>query len=171
MNRKGFTLIEALASLCITAIIVLLLAHLLVAINNLSKNNYASDDEISRAEIIKNIEGDFLEYKLRGLNIQEYQDRTEIVLNFLNHDSKRIIIKDKELVYDEKALLESKNATYDICVSYEYQELDDNYYMLKVVIPVLISKQNTTSNDDIVLSYIGLKSGLDNYLVNYTCSK
>jgi len=171
MNKRGFTLIEALASLCITSIIILLLVNLLVQINKLNKSDYASDDEISRAVIIKNIEHDFLEYKLRGINIIESAEKREIVLEFLNHDSKKIIVKEDSLIYDETYTLESDKASFSKCVEYIYEDLDGNYYLIKLNIPVLIDNVNNSEIDDIELSYVGLKSGADSYIKNYSCPK
>ena len=36
---------------------------------------------------------------------------------------------------------------------------------------VLINKENTTINDDLVLTYLGLKKAINNYDLSFTCAK
>ena len=72
MSKKGVTILELLISITLTSIIVLLLIEVIISLNKVNNNeNYASDDEIKRTEIIKNIESDFLKLKLNGLTIKD----------------------------------------------------------------------------------------------------
>lgn len=60
MNKKGITIIELLLSISIISIIVLLLIRASLSFKNIEESNkYASNDEIARTEIIKEIESDF----------------------------------------------------------------------------------------------------------------
>lgn len=169
MNKKGVTILELLISITIISAIVLLLLKVMLSLEKINNDqSYASSDEIKRAEIIKNIQSDFLSLKLNGLTIQEDKSTT-INLSFEDTD-KTLIIEDNKLTYDNESYsLKSENATYSLCPTYHYLDLDDNYYLVTLRIAVLINNQNTTLNDDITLTYIGLKNEAMNYLTSYNC--
>ena len=79
MNKKGITIIELLLSISIISIIVLLLIRASLSFKNIEESNkYASNDEIARTEIIKEIESDFLKMHLIGLDIIENNNSTTI---------------------------------------------------------------------------------------------
>lgn len=170
MNKKGVTILELLISISMLSVIILLLIKVMFSLENINNDKtYASSDEISRTEIIKNIESDFLNLKLNGLSILENTNETKITFNFVN-DTKELIIKTKELVYDNNIYsLKSDNASYKKCVEYKYLSLENNYYYITLTIPILIDGINTTENDDITLTYIGLKKDNSNYPEIFSC--
>jgi len=169
MNKKGVTILELLISITLVSIVILLLIKVIFSLNNINNDkSYASNDEISRTELIKNIESDFLKLKLEGLEIRKEENIT-IKFYYENTYKELKIAKDKITYNNETKTLESSNATYDLCPSYEYISLDDNYYLIKINIPVLINNENTRVEDDINLTYIGLKKESNNYPLNYVC--
>ena len=171
MNKKGVTILELLISITLVSIVILLLIKVIFSLDNINNDkSYASNDEISRTELIKNIESDFLKLKLEGLEIRKEENIT-IKFYYENTYKELKIAKDKITYNNETKTLESSNATYDLCPSYEYISLDDNYYLIKINIPVLINNENTRVEDDINLTYIGLKKESNNYPLNYVCLK
>jgi len=61
MNKKGVTILELLISITLISIVILLLIKVIFSLNNINNDkSYASNDEISRTELIKNIESDLL---------------------------------------------------------------------------------------------------------------
>ena len=169
MNKKGVTILELLISITLISIVILLLIKVIFSLDNINNDKtYASNDEISRTELIKNIESDFLKLKLEGLEIRKEENIT-IKFYYENTYKELKIAKDKITYNNETKTLESSNATYDLCPSYEYISLDDNYYLIKINIPVLINNENTRVEDDINLTYIGLKKESNNYPLNYVC--
>ena len=57
MNKKGFTILELLISIALISVVLLLLLRVMMALEAINHDkSYASDDEISRTKIIKNIE-------------------------------------------------------------------------------------------------------------------
>lgn len=170
MNKKGVTILELLISISLVSIVILLLIKVMFSLDKINNDDtYASGDEISRTEIIKNIESDFLKLKLNGIEIRR-ENNTTISFIYENELKKLEIEKNKITYNNESKSLESPNATYDLCPKYEYTEIDNNYYLIKIKIPVLINNENTTENDDIVLIYMGLKNEGNNYPINYSCS-
>jgi len=170
MNRRGVTILELLISISLISIVILLLIKVMFSLDKINNNDtYASNDEISRTEIIKNIESDFLSLKLKGIDIRK---ENNIIIQFIYEDITKelIIAKDKINYNNETKSLESKNATYDLCPIYEYTEIDNDYYLISLTIPVLINNENTTTDDDIVLTYLGLKREDNNYLLSYNCN-
>ena len=171
MNKKGLTILEVLISISIVSIVILLLIKVMFSLDNINNDkSYASSDEIKRTEIIKNIENDFLELKLNGISINE-GEYTTITFNYKN-ETKTLKIYEDKIVYDnETHSLNSENATYSKCIEYNYIDLENNYYLITLNIPVLINNENTTINDDITLTNLGLKNDNTNYLTSYTCTK
>jgi len=171
MNKKGLTIIELLLSISIISIIVLLLIRASLSFKNIEESNkYASNDEIARTEIIKEIESDFLKMQLIGLDIIENNNSTTIKF-FYENTNKELIINQDSLTYNNiKHKLESKNATYEVCPIYKYKTIS-NKYLIQLNIPVLINGENTTSDDDIILTFLGAEKDNNNYPDQYNCSK
>lgn len=170
MNKKGVTILELLISISLISIVILFLMKVMFSLNNINNDEtYASSDEISRTEIIKNIESDFLKLKLQGIEIKNEES---LIIKFIfENETKNLKVSQNEVTYDnETKTLESKNATYDLCPKYEYVSLDDNYYLIKINISVLINNENTTENDDLILTYIGLKKDSNVYPEKHICS-
>lgn len=171
MNKRGVTILELLISMVLISIIILMLIKVMFSLENINNDkSYASDDEITRTEIIKNIESDFLKLKLNGLQIEEKDD--EIIINFIFlNTTKDLVIKSDSLTYDNRAYtLKSSNASYNKCLEYKFRNLDNGYYYMELNIPVLIDKENTTKNDDITLTFLGLADHDTSYIENYNCS-
>ncbi|MDE5538939.1 MAG: prepilin-type N-terminal cleavage/methylation domain-containing protein, partial [Bacilli bacterium] len=172
MNKRGVTLLEVLISIALISVVILMLVKLMFSLEKINNDtSYASQDEIERAEIIKTIEKDFLDLKLNGIKIEEKTSETVITFNYVS-TNKTLKVKANELVYEgQKYTLKSDKATYSECPSYKYLTLDNDYYYVELKIPVLISGDNTTENDDIILSYLGLLNDSSLYLPSYTCVK
>ncbi len=169
MNRRGFTILELLISIALVSIVLLLLLKVMTSLEVINHDtSYASEDEITRTEIIKKIEQDFLDYHLNGLEIKKEQDT--LIIDLQLDELKQIIVSSSGIIYDdENYLLKSKNATYDLCVYYKYTELENDYYLITLVIPVLIDGVNTTDHDDLTFTYLGIKKENTNYPTSYAC--
>lgn len=163
MNKKGITLIEVLISISLVAIVSLLLIKVIFSLNSINNNaNYASVDEISRAQIIKIIEQDFLNLKLEGITITRKENSTIIVFKYEN-ESKELIVEKNSITYNfERHPLNTKNATYSLNIDYQKTPLDEHYYLININIPVLINEENTSNIDDLNLTYIGLNKNYQN---------
>ena len=172
MNKKGMTIIEVLVSVVIVSIVVLLLIKVIINLGNINNDtSYASNDEISRATIIKILEKDFLELKLQGIDIQELDNETLVKFSFKDKSKTLSITKDRVRYDDIDYVLESSKASYSLCVNYDYIDVDSDYYLVKLGIVVLIDGVNTTINDDLILTYMDLKSRSDSYRDSYSCFK
>lgn len=163
MNKKGITLIEVLISISLVAIVSLLLIKVIFSLNNINNNaNYASEDEISRAQIIKIIEQDFLNLKLKDITITKKENSAIIVFKYEN-ESKELIVENNSITYNlERHSLNTKNATYSLNVDYRKAPIDEHYYLINLTIPVLINEENTSNIDDLNLTYIGLNKDYQN---------
>lgn len=163
MNKKGVTILELLISISLISVILLLLLKVIISLEQINyDSSYASLDEIKRAEIIKEIESSWITNKLNGLKIIKEENITKILFSYSNN-TEELIINDKTLTFHDTYTLESDKATYSRDIIYNYEELDDNYYYVSLIIPVLINNENTRVIDDISLSYIGLRNDLSAY--------
>ena len=169
MKKRGFTILELLISIALISVVLLLLLRVMMQLEIINHDtSYASDDEIVRTELIQNIETDFLDLHLNGLTINRNEEET--VITFMMDEEKDLVISSREITYDDEVYaLKSSNATYDVCIEYQYRELEDDYYLVMFTIPVLIDGENTTSNDDLTFTYLGLKNEFTYYPVSYTC--
>lgn len=167
--KKGFTILELLISIVLISVVFLLLLKVMMSLEVINHDtSYASDDEIARTEIIKNVENSFLEENLNGLNITKTNNKT--IIKFMLNEEKNMEITDKYIVFDnEKYSLKSKNAKYDICINYDYKELENDYYLVTISIPVLINNINTTVKDDLEFTYMGLKNENTKYPSSFSC--
>ena len=169
MVKRGFTILELLISIALVSVVLLLLLRVMMSLEIINHDtSYASDDEIARTEIIRNVESDFLEYHLNGLEIVKGSDRTTLL--FMMDEEKRLVIKNDSITYDDEVYtLKSSWASYSLCVNYEYFDLENDYYLVKIVIPVLIDGKNTTSRDDLEFTYLGLKNENTSYPSTFSC--
>ena len=167
--KRGFTILELLISIVLISVVLLLLLRVMMSLEVINHDtSYASDDEIGRTEIIKNIQESFLDNHLNGINISKDDDKT--MITFMMDEEKTLEVSSKILKFDgETYSLNSKNATYDTCIDYEYKALENDYYFVTFTIPVLIDGENTTSRDDLIFTYIGLINENTSYPSNYTC--
>ena len=169
MSRRGFTILELLISIALISVVLLLLLRVMISLEVVNHDtSYASDDEIGRTEIIKNVEESFLDNHLNGITIRNDGDKT--IITFMMDEEKTLEVSSKTLEFDgEVYTLNSSNATYDTCIDYEYEALENDYYLITFTIPVLIDGVNTTSRDDLIFTYIGLENENTSYLLNYAC--
>lgn len=171
MNKRGVTLLELLISISLISIVLLFLLKVMISLQNINNNkSYASSDEIRRTEIIKAIEEDFLNRKLNGVKIIENKNVTTLIFTFQDTSEEYLKIESNKITYKDTYTLKSENATYDLCPSYKYIELEDNLYYLKIIVPVLINGINPTIDDDISLTFLSVKNETTNYLENFTCT-
>lgn len=169
MKKNGFTILELLISIALVSVVLLLLLRVMMSLEVINHDtSYASDDEICRAEMIKNVQESFLDNHLNGMNIRNDGDKT--IITFMMDEEKTLEVSSKTLEFDgEVYTLNSSNATYDTCISYEYETLENDYYLVTFTIPVLIDGVNTTSRDDLIFTYIGLVNENTSYPPNYAC--
>ena len=169
MNKNGFTILELLISIALISVVLLLLLRVMMQLEVINHDtSYASDDEIARTELIQNIETDFLDLHLNGLTINRNGEVT--VITFMMDEEKELVVSSKGVIYDNEVYpLKSTNASYDLCLEYKYQNLENDYYLVMFTIPVLIDGVNTTSNDDLTFTYLGLKNEFTSYPVSYAC--
>lgn len=169
MNKNGFTILELLISIALISVVLLLLLRVMMQLEVINHDtSYASDDEIARTELIQNIETDFLDLHLNGLTINRNGEET--VITFMMDEEKELVVSSKEVIYDNEVYpLKSTNASYDLCLEYKYQNLENDYYLVMFTISVLIDGVNTTSNDDLTFTYLGLKNEFTSYPVSYAC--
>ena len=169
MNHKGFTILELLISIALISVVLLLLLKVMMSLEVINHDtSYASDDEIARTEMIQKIEQDFLDYHLNGLTIKKEND--SLIIELQLDELKSITVTSNSIMYDdEEYFLKSKNASYDLCLNYEYMDLEQDYYLLTFSIPVLIEGVNTTKQDDLTFTYLGMKNENTSYPSTYTC--
>ena len=167
MNKRGFTILELLISIALISVVLLLLLRVMMSLEVINHDpSYASDDEIARTEMIENIESDFLDNHLNGLEIKK--EENQVILHLFMDVEKEIVVSSDRITYDDEVYaLKSANATYDTCILYTYMDLENDYYFVKIVIPVLIDGKNTTSHDDLEFIYLGLKRENTSYPSSY----
>ena len=104
LNNKGMSLMELLVSVILIGVVLTFLFQLLTDLKNETANNdFAYNNQINRAEIIKTIEKDLEENSLVGVsdsttnNIQinfHYADNKTSVLNTKREDDKNELGED-----------------------------------------------------------------------------
>lgn len=178
LNKKGTSLVELIISIALISVVLVFMIKLLVDINNTETNStYAEDNQLKRAEIIKTIENDLLDKKIKNI---ESEGALEITFTFDNGKTSVINVEEKKLSYtdslgDKTSWSLSDNATYDVekaNVDYQVDESDGEYYSLVIDIEVHTnndknSDENNNILDDILISYVGKK--IDDSMNDLNC--
>ncbi len=173
LNQKGFTLTELIISIALITIIVMFLFRLLVDIRN-SENNidYNRNNQQTRAVILKNIEQDFLEKKLIGIqDTGSNQNQLQLTFTYQNNETATLLVTESTLTYQnkngtEKWNLEKQTAKTKFgiqCVSYTYSNTVEDtadFYYVKFTIPVIVSSKSKNTIDDLEFFYLGEKKDL-----------
>lgn len=167
LNKKGTSLAELIVSVALISIVMIFMFRLLIDLNNEQvNNNFAIDNQIVRAEIIRMIENDLNDKKL--LEVTEGASNTEnmiIQFHYLDGTNATIIAK-KDVLTFTNSKGESRKWTFDencelyVNKAHVYVKQDNNVYTMNIAIEIhTINDNNTAGNnnslDDISLPYIG----------------
>lgn len=183
-NKKGSSLLELIISIALISVVLTFMIRLLVDLNDAETNNdYAKNNQINRAEIIKEIESDINNKTITKLN-DEGSDEKKLVINLTFKDNTIAIINatTDTLTYTNSAGNPRKWTMKD-CKIYikkaSVEKVDDpnNLYSMLLNIEIhTANERNTEANqekntfnnrlDDISISYIGSTTDFVN---NMTC--
>ncbi len=158
LNNKGLSLIEILVSITLISTILVFLVQLL---NNLesetANNNFAYDNQLNRAEIIKTIEDDLLNNNLIGITNNSH-DNINISFDFLDNLSATLTstIKDDKYILKyiasngEKHSWTMEGAEIDPCFNFTFHnDLATNNYYFKLNIYIYNKPFHKRNNKDV----------------------
>lgn len=177
LNKKGSTLLELVISISLIAVILVFLTRLLVDLNNTQTNSdYAKNNQLIRAEILRSIENDLNSNTLIGITDASTSDTLVINFTFNSKTSKISTTKDKftytsingktrtwtmdgGIIYPNKANLtykkDSNNILYTLILDIEVHTSNDNN-----------KYNNNNLLDDILITYMGKYK---DFQTNITC--
>jgi len=161
MNRQGITLVEFIISVALVAVVMMFLFNLLVDVQYNSRNgNYASDNQLNRASIVRAIMDDFTTKGLVGVTDSSNSNYLILTFSYQDGSSEVLSVGNRTLFYkDERWSLKSRNdrTNYQTrCVPYQFEN-DENsdYFYVHIRIPVVIDRALDNTIDDIDLFYVG----------------
>ncbi len=195
LNNKGMSLMEILVSIILISVVLVFLFELLIDLKNESKNNdYASNNQINRMEIIYNLENELNKYRLVGLKDESTSDN--LVLDFYYDVEGKEVKTTLETLkedntylmryrgIDNKFTYKMQGAEVNPCAYFtSYIDEDTSNYYFKLNIFVYSDPYHERNNlgfnnalDDIEISYMGNSNNLrkdEEYLTahNYTNEK
>lgn len=120
MNKKGITLVEVIISVGLISVVMLFLFHILMDMQfEDTHSSYAKENQIQRAAIIKTVQDDFKDFKLKNATLRTVGNTIEIRFEYLEGTEKQklLLVQEKSISYDgETWNLESENEElkYDI---------------------------------------------------------
>ncbi len=169
MNKRGITLVEFIVSIALISIVLLFLFNLLLDVQYSSKNgDFAIDNQLNRASILRNVMDDFNNLGLVGLSEgNQSENHLELIFHFQDGSEKKLQVEEKKIKYgDETWSMKSKNShtTYQVrCIPYEYISKDNtcnesecsDYFSIHFQIPVIINNKNENIIDDLDFFYVG----------------
>lgn len=196
LNKKGMTIIEILISVVLVSVVLMFLFRLLVELRaEDEKSEYASKNQLNRAELVDLIESDLDKYVLTGVeDISGSSSNTiEILFHFETasnaarfvtyekNDKEDPTVKKYYAAYTDyngnKSTYEMKSARVSSCGTWKYNAYGDSYYFI-LTIPVynLIPNNNNIEErnnrvDDLVIMHYRKESKIISdarYLTNYT---
>lgn len=179
INNKGTTLMEVVISIALISVVLVFMIRLLVDLNNTNSNNdYAKDNQINRAEIIKIIENDLNKKEIIGITDKSSNDQLMIEFSFSDNTSSIITATDNNLIYvnasDEKRQWTMNDATIyvdEANVSYmsDMKDKGESFYSLEIDIEIHTNNDNNTQDknnclDDIIITHVGKTINYDGQL-------
>lgn len=183
LNKKGSTLLELIISISLISVVLVFLMRLLVDLNNTQTNNdYAQDNQINRAEIIRAIEKDLNNNTITNISNNSSSDNIGCTFTFSNNKEAIISASSNKFTYksvdDKERTWTMKNATIytkNANVSYS-SDSNSQIYTLQIDIEVhTINDNNKAGNnnllDDILISYIGKYNDFNSEItcLGYNC--
>lgn len=169
INNKGTTLMEVVISIALISVVLVFMIRLLVDLNNTNSNNdYAKDNQINRAEIIKIIENDLNNKEITGITDNSSNDQLIIEFSF-DDETSTITATDKDLIYvnasgeTRKWTMNDATIYVDEAKVYYWSDTKDNgdaFYSLEIDIEIHTNNDNNTVNknnrlDDIIITHVG----------------
>ena len=170
LNKKGTTLAEVIISIALISVVLVFMVRLLVDLNNMESNtNYASSNQITRAEIIRMIGNDLNDLELTSISDASTPDNLNITFNFSNNTQSTIIATTNTFTYTD-SLGNTRN--WDITggtiypnkvnVYYSVDLKDEENKIFTLIIDIEIHNTNEDNDidnnntlDDIIISYLG----------------
>ena len=130
MNKKGITLIEFIVSIALVGIVMIFLFNLLLDVQYTAKNgNYAKENQLNRASILREVMYDFTHLGLVGM--KDTSTYINLTLNFKFQDgSEKTLTVNKDYVlygtesdYEKWSLKRNDDATVyqTSCVEYHFE--------------------------------------------------
>ncbi|MCI8394439.1 MAG: prepilin-type N-terminal cleavage/methylation domain-containing protein [Bacilli bacterium] len=178
MNQKGITLIEFIVSIALVAVVMLFLFNLLIDVQYNSKNgNYAKENQLNRASIIRAVMDDFTNLGLVGITDSSTSGELRLTFRYKNGSSKLLSVGEQYVIYgDERWSMKSRNnrTTYQKnCAKYQFlnhvccqgSECESNvcsdYFYVHIRIPVIVSSAIQNTIDDLEFFYVGSSKEID----------
>lgn len=182
LNNKGTTLIEVIISIALISIVLVFMIRLLIDLNNEENNNeYAINNQLNRAEILRMVENDLNGNVIN--NISDYSTNEALIVEFAFESSKiaRINATNDSFRYTASNGVVRKWTIKDGTLNFKkanvYYNQDtkaenERIYTLQIQIEINTAneKNSSTNNnliDDIVLSYVGNTRDFSN--LDLTC--
>lgn len=174
MNQRGITLVEFIVSIALISIVMLFLFNLLLDVQYTSKNgDFARDNQMNRASILRSVLDDFNNLELVGMREgNNNESQLELIFTFQDGSEKTLKVEDKRVQYgDEVWSMKSKNSNtvYQTkCIPYQYisrantcngEECSD-YFSVRIRIPITIATKEENTMDDLDFFYIGKNASL-----------
>lgn len=180
LNKRGITLMELIVSIALISIVIMFLFRLLVDVRYSNNNtDFNRENQQNRAIIINNVQKEFIERKLIGIDFSAspggtdgylninftYKDGTNGTLSFHNDEGGYIMYRNNTLNTKEKWYLKKENddTKFNLyCVKFSKSDITDSseYYYIRFSIPVIVNKDKSNTLDDFEFSYIGKKTDL-----------
>ena len=167
LNKKGSTLIELIISITLISFILVFLMRLLVDLNNTQTNNdYAKDNQINRAEIIRMVENDLNNNTITNITNNSSSDKIGCTFSFSGNKEATISATSNKFTYTSSDGTK-RSWTMDGCTIYTNKanvtysgDSVNQIYALQIDIEVhTVNDNNKAGNnnllDDILISYIG----------------
>lgn len=174
-EKRGTTLIELVVSIALVAIVMLFLFNLLLDVQYSTQNGeFAKDNQLNRASIVRSVMDDFANLELVGMQENATADAFELTFQFADDTTKKLTVQEKSVLYgDERWTLKSSNpnAAYQIkCIPYYFfhqpypceTESCSDYFSVHFRIPVVISNKEENTLDDLDFYYVGKSVDISN---------
>ena len=102
LNKKGTTLAEVIISIALISVVLVFMIRLLIDLNNMETNtNFASANQMTRAEIIRMIGNDLNDLELTQVIDNSTENNLSITFNFSNGTNSLITAESDTFTYTD----------------------------------------------------------------------
>ena len=170
LNKKGTTLAEVIISIALISVVLVFMIRLLIDLNNMETNtNFASANQITRAEIIRMIGNDLNDLELTQVIDNSTENNLSITFNFSNGTNSLITAESDTFTYTDASgftrTWSIEGGTIYINRAHVYYSPDtkseeNKIFTLTIDIEIHNTNaendvENNNTLDDIIISYSG----------------
>ena len=182
LNNKGTTLIELIISIVLISVVIIFMFRLIIDLNNEQENNdFAVENQINRAEVIRFISDDLTNKTLVSITDSSVKNKLDFTLNYNDSTKTKVVAEQNYIEVTNSSNKTQRWNVIDATIDPDYVSLYKAVNSTPVKYSLIIDIEIHTINennmkghnnviDDLNLAYIGNATNMpDLNCLGYCC--